>query len=173
MEVGLWSQATSPGARQRSPVPALQRDVTTRNVCTATSNRKLLDPNGAGTYLRGLQGYFAPDALDAVRQGRGQLSHSRSPNEAIGGYVAEFDLHRRKPGRGGVQHGGAYPDAFGAALCSQNANPPNCEEPSVLASTPSVAAMVGDAQQVRRLFWLFGAPAEKDVPMAENGGSQP
>ena len=54
MEVGLWSQATSPGARQRSPVPALQRDVTTRNVCTANSNRKLLDPNGAGTYLRGL-----------------------------------------------------------------------------------------------------------------------
>ena len=139
-------------------------DVTARDTRKVIGKRKLREPGCVGTLLQSLQEYPAPGTMDAVYRGAAQFSFFRISARAVGEYFVKFDSMRP---------GGAFPDAFAAALCSQNANPPYHEESPILASAHGKLATAESAQQARRLLGPIGAPAKRDVCMVGDGDSPP
>ena len=146
----------------RAPVPNSQEDSTARDIRPGMGEQKLPDQDGAKTLLQVPRNYFAPDTMGPASQDVAQFLHFREAAHNMGEYSVKFDLLRLKA-KGLLRNLGAFPDAFAAAPCPQNASSSKCDESPILATTHGTSAMLEIAQQLRR-FLARMAPLGKKMP---------
>ena len=87
------------GPSKRAPGRVSQMDSTAQDACVAAGKWELLLQEGAETWVRGPQNYFAPDAMDPACLEVALILHVRETARSIGEYLVKFDLLRRESGR--------------------------------------------------------------------------
>ena len=73
-----------------------------------------------------LRNYFAPEAVDAIRQQVMRFTRSRRTDQSVDEYIAEFDLLRRKA-ESKMEMGAGFPEPFVSILRAYNAALPRHE----------------------------------------------
>ena len=97
-----------------------------------------------------LKVYHAPDALGAVHQEVVQFPDYRKTANAIGDFLAYFDLLQKRAGSC-LEPGRTFPDPYTVILCTERAALTQNQKGLVLTSTQGQLAFVGASPR-----WSYG-----------------
>ena len=95
-QVRLWMLMTKTEPPSRSAAFVLQMSSVARQVCPRTGGDHLENADGALRKLGILRNYFDPDAADSKNQEVARVMQFRRTDRNVDGYIAEYDLLRRK-----------------------------------------------------------------------------